>query len=87
MLLEPGRGGVIGGAVGGGFAYEMEVGSFKGPASAGGKVTAGSLQGPRWEAGGSCRGSSTSGRAARLLLHPACYQLHASDHYLEEVSP
>jgi hypothetical protein len=62
-------------------------GVLRGPASAGSKVTAGGLQGPRWEAGGSCRGSSTSGQAARLLLHPACYQLHASDRYLEEVSP
>lgn len=71
----------------GGFAYEMEVGSPKGPASAGSKVPAGGLQEPRWEAGRSSRGSSTSGRAACLLLHPACYQPHASDRYLEEVSP
>lgn len=85
-----GAGGGVGGVVwcvGGGFAYEMEVGSPKGPASAGSKVPAGGLQEPRWEAGRSSRGSSTSGPAACLLLHPACYQPHASDRYLEEVSP
>lgn len=86
MLLEPGVG-WGGGAVGGGFAYEMELGSPKGPASAGSEVPAGGLQGPRWEAGGSRGGGSTSGRAACLPLNPACYQVHASDRYLEEVSP
>lgn len=79
MLLEPG-------AVGG-FAYEMELGSPKGPASAGSKVPAGGLQGPRWEGHGSRGGGSPQAWLRRLFLNPACYQLHACDRYLEEVSP
>lgn len=37
--------------------------------------------------GGRFGGGSPSGRAVHLLLNPACYQLHASDRYLKEVSP